>query len=522
MINAQLLDYVRQQIAQGVNKETIRLNLTSSGGWHASDVDEVFTSLGQGVVPAVPMTSGLPPVAPVKYAGFWIRWVAMFLDSLILSPLTFGWSLLSSVIFKSAELSFNASQPTVLQIMVPAIGQTLILWAYFVLMTHYKGATLGKMLVGITVKSASSENLSFGRVLLRETVGKFISGILLVIGYIMAAFGQKKQALHDKLAHTVVVYKDPSKPHRAGLIIGIILAALLPAIAIVGIMSSVVLVSLNSARQKGYDAKTISNLSQVRLYVENTYDANVDGYSHARDCFSGVFDNSDIQRLISDTWMKDVRCYADGLTYAVSAAMSAPDSNYCLDSAGHSGKGVAVDDNSQASCQLDASASKSTTSSPVGATATMNDLYAYNLPTGWESMSNSGQGVQALNKAAGYVLSMATIPIPSNLGNITSINELMNEGDMVEVVKSEFPDGVIKYVVPGSIGGEVAIVTKFDATVSSVENGEQKQSKPLSMLQYNTVYKGALYTFIFMSASIDQNKAIIDFQQIIDSFVFKQ
>jgi uncharacterized RDD family membrane protein YckC len=47
--------------------------------------------------------------------------------------------------------------------------------------------------------------LSYGRAALREVVGKFLSGILLGIGYLMVAFDSKKQGLHDRLANTFVI-----------------------------------------------------------------------------------------------------------------------------------------------------------------------------------------------------------------------------------------------------------------------------------------------------------------------------
>jgi uncharacterized RDD family membrane protein YckC len=207
-------------------------------------------------------SSQTPPNIPVKYAGFWVRFVAFTVDCLIAGILSS--LIIVSIAFVSGVLAplNNRELESVVTVLIRLI-YLLLVWAYFSLMTYYKGATLGKMLVGITVKSENLERLSFGRVLLRETLGKLVSAIILDIGYIMAAFTQRKQALHDIFAHSVVVYKDPSKSHRAGLIVGIIIATILPAFAILGVVSSVVLVSLSTARSKAQDSRIISGHENV-------------------------------------------------------------------------------------------------------------------------------------------------------------------------------------------------------------------------------------------------------------------
>ena len=51
MVNNQLLDYIKQQLAQGLNKETIQQNLTSAGGWNVSDITEAFSSFNNEDIP---------------------------------------------------------------------------------------------------------------------------------------------------------------------------------------------------------------------------------------------------------------------------------------------------------------------------------------------------------------------------------------------------------------------------------------------------------------------------------------
>jgi uncharacterized RDD family membrane protein YckC len=83
----------------------------------------------------------------------------------------------------------------------------VIQWLYESLMTSSKyQATLGKMAVKIMVTDENGKRLSFGRATGRY-FAKMLSGIICYIGFIMAFFDEKKQALHDKIVKTYVVKK---------------------------------------------------------------------------------------------------------------------------------------------------------------------------------------------------------------------------------------------------------------------------------------------------------------------------
>lgn len=85
--------------------------------------------------------------------------------------------------------------------------QLVIAWLYEAFMTSSaKQATLGKMALGIKVTDLEGRQISFGRATGRH-FGKMVSGLLLSIGYIMAAFTERKQALHDQMAGCLVVKK---------------------------------------------------------------------------------------------------------------------------------------------------------------------------------------------------------------------------------------------------------------------------------------------------------------------------
>lgn len=140
------------------------------------------------------------------YAGFFIRLAAFLIDmllvSVVLSVIKFGvWclelSIGDSVLFESVLFKYNIFD----------ILYYVLTSAYFVVSTYCCGATVGKYLMKIKVVSTDGEKLSFLTVLIRETIGRYLSEIIICIGYIIAGLDNRKQGLHDKISDTCVVYK---------------------------------------------------------------------------------------------------------------------------------------------------------------------------------------------------------------------------------------------------------------------------------------------------------------------------
>jgi uncharacterized RDD family membrane protein YckC len=131
-----------------------------------------------------------------QYAGFWIRFAAYAIDSVILLFPT----LLVSFLYRATIPADNLFAGLVDSLM------TLGIWWVYVAVLHSSvwQATLGKKLLGMKVVDYAGNRISFGRATGRYFAG-FLSAILLCIGYIMVAFTKKKQALHDKMAATLVV-----------------------------------------------------------------------------------------------------------------------------------------------------------------------------------------------------------------------------------------------------------------------------------------------------------------------------
>ena len=145
----------------------------------------------------------------VKYAGFWLRFVAFLIDCLLLRVVDYMVAPLFVILLYCNPL-FNEMDPTIASIgfmLITAAFDAIICWPYFALMeSSAKQATLGKMVLNLKVTDMNGGKISFSRASARY-FGKIVSVMTLTIGYIMAGVTEKKQALHDMMADCLVVKK---------------------------------------------------------------------------------------------------------------------------------------------------------------------------------------------------------------------------------------------------------------------------------------------------------------------------
>ena len=156
--------------------------------------------------------------ATFSYAGFWKRFAAYLIDSILLGVLSFFVliPLVAMLGIVGSEMSSMEYEPEDATAMIAGfIGAYLMFmlvitvgtWLYFALMESSKNqGTLGKMALGIKVTDLQGNRITFGRATGRY-FAKFISAMVLMIGYIIAGFTEKKQALHDIIASCMVVNK---------------------------------------------------------------------------------------------------------------------------------------------------------------------------------------------------------------------------------------------------------------------------------------------------------------------------
>jgi uncharacterized RDD family membrane protein YckC len=172
----------------------------------------------------------------LEYAGFWIRFVAYFIDLIVLSIVGGVISFVFSGGGNAAAASLGIS----------SLANLIFVWLYYAFLeSGERQGTLGKMALGLIVSNESGEALSFGQSTWRFVVravpgiiitygatlligvaalGSFLSSgnadglstlvggallalVLLLATYVMAAFTPKKQALHDLIAKTLVLKK---------------------------------------------------------------------------------------------------------------------------------------------------------------------------------------------------------------------------------------------------------------------------------------------------------------------------
>lgn len=152
-----------------------------------------------------------------KYAGFWVRVVASFIDGVALMVpmfalmMVYGVGAFTTIITMGESIEAEAVVTGGYYIMLVI---TIILQvAYYALMESSKyQATLGKLAMRIVVVNEQGNRITKG-----QAVGRYLSKVLsgiFYIGYIMVGITQKKQGLHDMLAKTYVVYGKAEEKTR--------------------------------------------------------------------------------------------------------------------------------------------------------------------------------------------------------------------------------------------------------------------------------------------------------------------
>lgn len=144
------------------------------------------------------------PGTRVSYAGFWKRFAALIIDGIILNVVG---NILGFIIMGASLYSVRGGGIAAGRVAAFEAVTFVIWWLYYTLLeSSSQRATVGKMALGIVVTDLQGKRISFGRANGRFW-GKIVSVIIIYIGFLMVAFTEKKQGLHDIMAGTLVVNK---------------------------------------------------------------------------------------------------------------------------------------------------------------------------------------------------------------------------------------------------------------------------------------------------------------------------
>jgi uncharacterized RDD family membrane protein YckC len=132
-------------------------------------------------------------------AGFWIRFVATILDGFLVLVLQ---GILGGLLYLAGAFNGGANEGLALLVQ---IFTYLLSFVYYIFFTGYGGQTPGKMVLRIKVIRCDGSPINYLCAAFREVPAKFIAGIIFGIGYLMVAFDEQKQGLHDRMAKTYVI-----------------------------------------------------------------------------------------------------------------------------------------------------------------------------------------------------------------------------------------------------------------------------------------------------------------------------
>lgn len=193
---ASVFDRIRlPEKAEADRRRASELTAPPTGRPERSGSDSVVCQSCGGFAPAV----GRCPVCwrlhgELVYAGFWIRLLAFTIDQAILFIVVFSLTVLVTLLLAS-EQAYIIASPIISLLGVP----------YFLGFVAARGATPGKMVVGIEIIKANGDPFSgLGRAFVRG-VSQWVNVLTLGAGYAMIAFDRRKRGFHDYIARTVVV-----------------------------------------------------------------------------------------------------------------------------------------------------------------------------------------------------------------------------------------------------------------------------------------------------------------------------
>lgn len=138
--------------------------------------------------------------------GFWKRLLATIIDSCLLVAII-GPVLL--MVYGPEYFTSNALIQGPTDFALTWIGPVLAVLVFW----HYRSATPGKMMLSLVIADANTLQKPTTKQFTIRYFAYFVSTIPLCLGFLWIAFDSRKQGWHDKLANTVVLYKEKDHGH---------------------------------------------------------------------------------------------------------------------------------------------------------------------------------------------------------------------------------------------------------------------------------------------------------------------
>jgi uncharacterized RDD family membrane protein YckC len=182
-------------------------------------VAPVVIPVAPPAVPAYSYAATMAPPTHLIYAGFWPRVLAHIIDNLVVSvPFIIAWVMVVMAIVGVGAFSQlgHSHDPDggpgaavvgtiIILYLALIIGRLVLVWLYHAMLeSGPHQSTWGKRVMGLKVTSITGQRITFGHATGRY-FSTIVTGMTMCIGYLMVAFTDRKQALHDMIAGTLVI-----------------------------------------------------------------------------------------------------------------------------------------------------------------------------------------------------------------------------------------------------------------------------------------------------------------------------